>query len=57
MNYYNKYLIIFLVLFTIFTFIYLYKNKLIEIFQYPKMDQKHKYILTKNTILNLLNQN
>jgi hypothetical protein len=57
MNYTIIYFIIISFFILIITFIYLNKNKITELFQSSNQFEKPKYILSKNTIFNLLNQN
>ena len=55
---YKTIIIIILIILSIITpIIYLNKNKLIEMFNNSSQIEKPKYILSKNNIFNLLNQN
>jgi hypothetical protein len=55
---YKTIIIIILIILSIITpIIYLNKNELIEMFNNSSQIEKPKYILSKNNIFNLLNQN
>ena len=55
---YKTIIIIILIILSIITpIIYLNKNELIEMFNHSSQIEKPKYILSKNNIFNLLNQN
>jgi hypothetical protein len=57
MHYKTIIIIILIILSIITSIIYLNKNKLIEMFNNSSQIEKQKYILSKNNIFNLLNQN
>ena len=57
MHYKTIIIIILIILSIITTIIYLNKNELIEMFNHSSQIEKPKYILSKNNIFNLLNQN